>query len=57
MIAPHLPLTKSQYHKLVIAEKEEGPKLSEDATAQSESTTTEENVGEAGERTVDSSVT
>ncbi|XP_011345432.2 TIP41-like protein [Ooceraea biroi] len=55
-IAPHLPLTKSKYHKLIITEKEEGSKLSEDTTAQSE-TATEETVAEASEHTVDSSVT
>ncbi|KAL0121295.1 hypothetical protein PUN28_008749 [Cardiocondyla obscurior] len=55
-IAPHLPLTGSRYHKLIILEKEE-IKLSEDTIAQNE-TTTEKNVLQSADKhTADSSIT
>jgi len=55
-IAPHLPLITSQYHKLIISEKEEGPKLTEDTTEQNE-TTIEEKIAQSDEPTADNSIT
>ncbi|XP_071554859.1 TIP41-like protein [Temnothorax nylanderi] len=54
-IAPHLPLTGSLYHKLMVPEKEE-VKLHEDTTAQNE-TMTEKKLVQSDEHTADSSIT
>ncbi|XP_029166342.1 TIP41-like protein [Nylanderia fulva] len=55
-IAPHLPLIGSQYHKLIVSEKEEEPKLTEDTTEQNE-TTSEEEIKRSDEPTADNSIT
>lgn len=54
-IAPNLPLTVSRYHKLVVPEKED-VELNEDSTAHKE-TTTEKELVQSDERTIDSSIT
>lgn len=55
-IAPHLPLTGSRYHKLMVPEKEE-VKLNEDTIAQNEIKTTEKKLIQSDEHSADSSIT
>lgn len=54
-IAPHLPLIRSQYHKLIIPEKEE-TKLNEDVTDSQDALATSQNASSTEEKLVESSV-
>jgi len=54
-IAPHLPLTGSRYHKLMIPEKEE-IKLNEDTIVQN-TIITETKLVQSDEHTADNSIT
>jgi len=59
-IAPNLPLTVSRYHKLIVPEKED-VELNEDSRKQGtyahKETTTEKELVQSDERTIDSSIT
>lgn len=50
-IAPHLPLTGSQYHKLIISKREEESKLNEDTTV------SENEITQSDKHTTDGSIT